>query len=174
MELLSNRSLALSHRHVFGNSITFRVLICYFIPFDISYSSPQRIKICTSYMWITIMRTVLALLCFVAVLNHFCSANEATLKHMDNNRLGPPRTVKLDKAKQNTTINIRVNPVKYDHGSIVLCFAVILIHGVFTRTISQGAVSIRETVLPGMAILMLKIRRPNGRLIFNMEIAICR
>ena len=37
-----------------------------------------------------------------------------------------------------------------------------------------GAVSIRKTVLPGMAIPMLKIRRPNGRLIFNMEIAICR
>ena len=35
-----------------------------------------------------------------------------------------------------------------------------------------GAVSIRKTVLPGMAIPMLKIRRPNGRLIFNMEIAI--
>ena len=33
----------------------------------------------------------------------------------------------------------------------------------------QGAVSIRKTVLPGMAIPMLKIRRPNGRLIFNME-----
>ena len=38
----------------------------------------------------------------------------------------------------------------------------------------QGAVSIRKTVLPGMAIPMLKIRRPNGRLIFNMEITICR
>ena len=38
----------------------------------------------------------------------------------------------------------------------------------------QGAVSIRKTVLPGMAIPMLKIRRPNGRLIFNMEMAICR
>ena len=35
-----------------------------------------------------------------------------------------------------------------------------------------GAVSIRKTVLPGMAIPMLKMRRPNGRLIFNMEIAI--
>ena len=35
-----------------------------------------------------------------------------------------------------------------------------------------GAVSIRKTVLPGMAIPMLKIRHPNGRLIFNMEIAI--
>ena len=35
-----------------------------------------------------------------------------------------------------------------------------------------GAVSIRKTVLLGMAIPMLKIRRPNGRLIFNMEIAI--
>ena len=38
----------------------------------------------------------------------------------------------------------------------------------------QGAVSIRKTVLPGMAIPMLKIRRPNGRLIFNMENAIRR
>ena len=38
----------------------------------------------------------------------------------------------------------------------------------------QGAVSIRKAVLPGMAIPMLKIRRPNGRLIFNMEIAIRR
>ena len=38
----------------------------------------------------------------------------------------------------------------------------------------QGAVSIRKTVLPGMAIPMLKIRRPNGRLIFNMEFAIRR
>ena len=38
----------------------------------------------------------------------------------------------------------------------------------------QGAVSIRKTVLPGMAIPMSKIRRPNGRLIFNMEIAIRR
>ena len=37
-----------------------------------------------------------------------------------------------------------------------------------------GAVSIRKTVLPGMAIPMLKIRRPNGRLIFNMEMAIRR
>ena len=37
-----------------------------------------------------------------------------------------------------------------------------------------GAVSIRKTVLPGMAIPMLKIRRPNGRLIFNMGIAIRR
>ena len=37
-----------------------------------------------------------------------------------------------------------------------------------------GAVSIRKTVLPGMAIPMLKIRRPSGRLIFNIEIAIRR
>ena len=37
-----------------------------------------------------------------------------------------------------------------------------------------GAVSIRKTVLPGMTIPMLKIRRPNGRLIFNMEITIRR
>ena len=37
-----------------------------------------------------------------------------------------------------------------------------------------GALSIRKTVLPAMAIPMLKIRRPNGRLIFNMEIVIRR
>ena len=42
------------------------------------------------------------------------------------------------------------------------------------RSSEQGAVSIRKTVLPGMAIPMLKIRRPNRRLIFNMEIAIRR
>ena len=36
----------------------------------------------------------------------------------------------------------------------------------------QGAVSIRKTVLLGMAIPMLKIRRPTGRLIFNMGIPI--
>ena len=44
-------------------------------------------------------------------------------------------------------------------------------HPIFTL---QKAVSIRKTVLPGMAIPMLKIRRPNGRFIFNMEIAIRR
>ena len=47
-------------------------------------------------------------------------------------------------------------------------------HLLQTPVANQGAVSIRKTVLPGMAIPMLKIRRPNGRLIFNMEIAIRR
>ena len=42
------------------------------------------------------------------------------------------------------------------------------------RSALLGAVSIRKTVLPGMAIPMLTIRRPNGRLIFNMEITIRR
>ena len=37
---------------------------------------------------------------------------------------------------------------------------------------SQGAVSIRKTVLLGMVIPMLKIRRPTDRLIFNMGIPI--
>ena len=50
-----------------------------------------------------------------------------------------------------------------------------LIYVRFFKVLWQlGAVSIRKTVLPGMAIPMLKIRRPNGRLIFNMEIAIRR
>ena len=44
----------------------------------------------------------------------------------------------------------------------------------YLLTYLLGAVSIRKTVLPGMAIPMLKIRRPNGRLIFNMEITIRR
>ena len=44
-----------------------------------------------------------------------------------------------------------------------------LVVEVGTRYSHQGAVSVRKTVLPGMAIPMLKIRRPNGRLIFNME-----
>ena len=56
--------------------------------------------------------------------------------------------------------------------------ASIIQHSIHTNrqkhTQKQGAVSIRKTVLPGMAIPMLKIRRPNGRLIFNMEIAIRR
>ena len=42
------------------------------------------------------------------------------------------------------------------------------------KIVDLGAVSIRKTVFPGMAIPMLKIRRPSGRLIFNMEIAIRR
>ena len=53
----------------------------------------------------------------------------------------------------------------------VACLA--LTHKIDTRG-ELGAVSIRKTVLPGMAIPMLKIRRPNGRLIFNMEITIRR
>ena len=56
-------------------------------------------------------------------------------------------------------------------------FCVQVLKEVFTYVIhltTLGAVSIRKTVLPGMAIPMLKIRRPNGRLIFNMEIAIRR
>ena len=50
----------------------------------------------------------------------------------------------------------------------------LLVSNVTVVTYHLGAVSIRKTVLPGMAIPMLKIRRPNGRLIFNMEIAIRR
>ena len=53
-------------------------------------------------------------------------------------------------------------------------FASVMIDDVGCSRRHQGAVSIRKTVLPGMAIPMLKIRRPNGRLIFNMEIAIRR
>ena len=49
-----------------------------------------------------------------------------------------------------------------------------MLHTAAVLTCHLGAVSIRKTVLPGMAIPMLKIRRPNGRLIFNMEIAIRR
>ena len=55
-----------------------------------------------------------------------------------------------------------------------MCIIYLLENKINTTTRNQGAVSIRKTVLPGMAIPMLKIRRPNGRLIFNMENAIRR
>ena len=48
------------------------------------------------------------------------------------------------------------------------------LHTQIIATKDLGAVSIRKTVLPGTAIPMLKIRRPDGRLIFNMEISIRR
>ena len=54
----------------------------------------------------------------------------------------------------------------------LLCVFDFILWGMLCQ--KQGAVSIRKTVLPGMAIPMLKIRRPNGRLIFNMEITILR
>ena len=63
----------------------------------------------------------------------------------------------------------------------ILSFCKILIQQLFAgkrlqpicgKEMNQGAVSIRKTVLPGMTIPMLKIRRPNGRLIFNMGIPI--
>ena len=57
---------------------------------------------------------------------------------------------------------------------MLLCASFISNVTYWTKYNQQGAVSIRKTVLPGMAIPMLKIRRPNGRLIFNMEIAIRR
>ena len=61
------------------------------------------------------------------------------------------------------------------HSTITLSNSSFLLQNIsIFWTIFQGAVSIRKTVLPGMAIPMLKIRRPNGRLIFNMEIAIRR
>ena len=55
-------------------------------------------------------------------------------------------------------------------------YFIIIVNNIYAKSADdiQGAVSIRKMVLPGMAIPMLKIRRPNGRLIFNMEIAIRR
>ena len=60
------------------------------------------------------------------------------------------------------------------NNDFVLLFQMSSFTTINTLSSDQGAVSIRKTVLPGMAIPMLKIRRPNGRLIFNMEIAIRR
>ena len=51
-------------------------------------------------------------------------------------------------------------------------YEVTVMLGVQLSQYHLGAVSIRKTVLPGMVIPMLKIRRPNGRLIFNMGIPI--
>ena len=75
---------------------------------------------------------------------------------------------------------VKVNErFKFHHGSQVISnkfneFFVNVGSALVNKIPHQGVVSIRKTVLPGMAIPMLKIRRPNGRLIFNMEIAIRR
>ena len=62
-----------------------------------------------------------------------------------------------------------------DHIICIVCISeLVFVNSYKFFVASQEAVSIRKTVLPGMAIPMLKIRRPNGRLIFNMEIAIRR
>ena len=74
------------------------------------------------------------------------------------------------------------------HGHYRGCFGIDPFHRVYSDSVPErllflsfwhsmcvrklGAVSIRKTVLPGMAIPMLKIRRPNGRLIFNMEMTV--
>ena len=68
-----------------------------------------------------------------------------------------------------------LSKTKYTFWANLTFFSEMLVIHVLYQTIIEnilGAVSIRKTVLPGMAIPMLKIRRPNGRLIFNMEIAI--
>ena len=55
-----------------------------------------------------------------------------------------------------------------------LAICIFSYQSIIGRINDLGAVSIRKTVLPGVAIPMLKIRRPNGRLIFNIGIAIPR
>ena len=62
-------------------------------------------------------------------------------------------------------------PVRAEH----LCDGVVMSDWAFaahSECNDLGAVSIRKTVLLGMAIPMSKIRRPTGRLIFNMGIPI--
>ena len=121
------------------------------------------------------MHTVFALLCFVVVIHWLIFPYPSGLLHWHCGNL----TIAPVPAKQpwwiwiNTSCEFIMNdcitttkqsttkPCAYFLGYIVLIYAL-------------GAVSIRKTVLPGMAIPMLKIRRPNGRLIFNMEIAIRR
>ena len=68
----------------------------------------------------------------------------------------------------------RVTKALFINLSVLDIFQFYTVHALGPIHIQQGAVSIRKTVLLGMAIPMLKIRRPNGRLIFNMEIAIRR
>ena len=63
---------------------------------------------------------------------------------------------------------------KNTYGILKFCVACKISQGHIGFAGVQGAVSIRKTVLPGVAIPMLKIRRPNGRLIFNIGIAIPR
>ena len=63
--------------------------------------------------------------------------------------------------------------VLLEFGGIVVILAILYWLGSLASR-NLGAISIRKTVLPGMSIPMLKIRRPDGRLILNMEIAIRR
>ena len=90
------------------------------------------------------------------------SAGKATLMNMDKYFMWNhyERLHNHNKAKHNKTVCIFIG---------IYCSS--LIH---EGRDEMGAVSIRKTVLPGMAIPMLKIRRHNGRLIFNMEITIRR
>ena len=90
-----------------------------------------------------------------------------------------PRVVRVCWSLRSITGNYPINmpwrvKTRMDSLNRVNSDAVLIRYGMFTLIPQQGAVSIRKTVLPGMAIPMLKIRRPNGRLIFNMEIAIRR
>ena len=77
-----------------------------------------------------------------------------------------------------TTVEARANqPAQHPYIYTDQCEFInmyVTLQRVITILRGLGAVSIRKTVLPGMAIPMLKIRRPNGRLIFNMEITIRR
>ena len=58
--------------------------------------------------------------------------------------------------------------LKLDSDRYMVCTSILLYGQTQDNEMElQGAVSIRKTVLPGMAI-------PNGRLIFNIEIAIRR
>ena len=69
--------------------------------------------------------------------------------------------------------NEHVDANKYFSGNIVNTIETsLLLVSLPVYIGKQGAVSIRKTVLPGMAIPLIKIRRPNGRLIFNMGIPI--
>ena len=63
-------------------------------------------------------------------------------------------------------------PKRMVHWSLLRKYVIILECDTLKFFDSGGRLN--KTVLPGMAIPMLKIRRPNGRLIFNMEIAIRR
>ena len=122
------------------------------------------------------MHTVFALLCFVVVKHCLIFPYPSGLLHWHcgNLTIAPvpakqPWWIWIDTSCEfimndciTTTKQSTTKPCAYFLGYTV------------TQQKDQGAVSIRKTVLPGMAIPMLKIRRPNGRLIFNMEITIRR
>ena len=158
-----------------------RIVKCtFYLSFKINFQEPHS-KL-TSYGYTVYPKKyahVFCLLCFVVVIHWLIFPYPSSLLHWHCGNL----TIAPVPAKQpwwiwiNTSCEFIMNDcITTTKQSTTKPCAYFLGYTVTYAAIARylGAVSIRKTVLPGMAIPMLKIRRHNGRLIFNMEIAIRR